>query len=64
MVEVAGGCDPAWPAVMPPRKGGTLEVYSDGACADQQDPMSARVAWAFHIPGPRGGSWAGPVAGR
>eukprot|EP00974_Lingulodinium_polyedra_P018253 1765438-Lingulodinium_polyedra.AAC.1 len=49
---------------MPPREGGTLEVCSDGACADQEeDPRSARVAWAFHIPGPRGGSWTGPVAG-
>eukprot|EP00974_Lingulodinium_polyedra_P010524 1012389-Lingulodinium_polyedra.AAC.1 len=60
MAEVASGCDPAWPGVAPPREGGVLEVYSDGACADQEDPLLARAAWAFHIPVPRGGSWAGP----
>eukprot|EP00974_Lingulodinium_polyedra_P108090 10462577-Lingulodinium_polyedra.AAC.1 len=63
MSQAAQGVDPELPAIGAGARGEPSEVYSDGACYDPQDPLMARATWAVHIPGPRGGAWAGPVHG-
>eukprot|EP00974_Lingulodinium_polyedra_P004563 428989-Lingulodinium_polyedra.AAC.1 len=55
--------DPQLPRALPPREGGAVMAFSDGACDCPQDPLLARAAWAVHIPGAHGGCWAGPADG-
>eukprot|EP00974_Lingulodinium_polyedra_P089197 8649751-Lingulodinium_polyedra.AAC.1 len=62
MSQVAQGVDPELPGVgaAGAAADGAPEVYSDGACTDPEDPLLERAAWAIHVPGAGGGTWAGP----
>eukprot|EP00974_Lingulodinium_polyedra_P111280 10764515-Lingulodinium_polyedra.AAC.1 len=63
MAQVAQGVCPGLPPDGPVPAQSRREVYTDGACVDPLDTLLARAAWAIIVPGPGGGTWAGPVDG-
>eukprot|EP00974_Lingulodinium_polyedra_P103190 9990128-Lingulodinium_polyedra.AAC.1 len=60
MAQAAQGADPELHGAVLPGGQEPREVYSNGARTDPEDPLTARAAWAFAIPGGWGGTWAGP----
>eukprot|EP00974_Lingulodinium_polyedra_P060396 5822823-Lingulodinium_polyedra.AAC.1 len=51
MAQVAQGVDPGLPEAVVPVGQALREVYSDGACADPEDPLVAHAARAIVVAG-------------
>eukprot|EP00974_Lingulodinium_polyedra_P061250 5907082-Lingulodinium_polyedra.AAC.1 len=60
MAAEASAVDPLLPGPLPPREGGPVLAFSDGACDHPRDPLLARAAWAVRMPGRGQSTGAGP----